>query len=161
MSHQRSIPPSGAPPDGSLADPSSRRFRTIPARWRLLVKARRAVLSVLVVIALLSGALGWVASSLAGHGVLVDEGVADEATGRLLVRLALAQIVVLAGVASVAVAIAWRSTRVVEGMFRAEDQLMRTIAHEVKTPLNRLLLAIDATKGDRARWWPRPRCSTS
>lgn len=73
-------------------------------------------------------------------------GVADEDSGTvglLAGALGVAQLVVFGVLAGVAYVVARRSTRVVETVFRQEDRLLLAVAHEVRSPLARLLVAID------------------
>lgn len=83
-----------------------------------------------------------------GTPVLV--GVADEhpaAVGQMAGLLALAQLGVFVVLGLLAYAIARRSTRVVEDVFRQEDRLMLAVAHEIRSPLARLLVALDEGLG--------------
>jgi signal transduction histidine kinase len=100
----------------------------VPARTRMLARAqRRALLALLVLLVVAVGA-SWVA------GLLVD---ADAGASLR------AHLVVLALLAMAALAIARRSTRFVEGVFGQQDRMLRTVVHEVRAPLGRLLAAVD------------------
>lgn len=73
-------------------------------------------------------------------------GVADlhpRAAGRLVVALAVGQFAALLVLCGVAYLVARRSTRVVEDVFRHEDRLMVSVAHEIRTPLVRMLAALE------------------
>lgn len=67
----------------------------------------------------------------------------ENAAASLVARLLVTHVVVFVVMAGVAMVLARRSTRVVESLFRTEDQLMRAVAHEVRSPLSRALAAID------------------
>jgi signal transduction histidine kinase len=94
----------------------------------MLVRARRLALVVLLVLLVVTVGASWVAALIA-HA---DVGPA-----------VLTHLVVLGLLALGAWAIARRSTRFVEGIFGQQDRILRTIVHEVRAPLGRLLAAVD------------------
>lgn len=73
-------------------------------------------------------------------------GVADvhpDAAGRMVVVLAVAQLAALLALCGAAYLVARRSTQVVEDVFRHEDRLMVAVAHEIRSPLSRILAALE------------------
>lgn len=111
-----------------------------PARPRLIARARRTAQVVLLGVFTVVAASGWAASTVVVLA-LVDPGEGDR--GALLRWLVAAHLVVLALVVVAALVVARRSTRFVEGVFRQEDRLMRAVAHEVRSPVSRLLSVVD------------------
>ncbi len=67
----------------------------------------------------------------------------DSVVASFAVRLLLTHVVLFVAMAGLALLLARRSTQIVESLFRQEDQLMRAVAHEVRSPLSRALVAID------------------
>lgn len=61
----------------------------------------------------------------------------------LLARLLVTHAVVFVAMALLALVVARRSTRIMESLFRQEDQLMRAVVHEIRNPLSRALVAVD------------------
>lgn len=114
-----------------------------PARPRLLAQVRRSALAVLLALVGLTALASWSVGALVGRRVVERADSPGDAAGQLVGALALAQLAVFAGLGLLAYAVARRSTRVVEDVFRHEDRLMLAIAHEIRSPLSRLLVALD------------------
>ncbi|HYI62128.1 MAG TPA: ATP-binding protein [Acidimicrobiales bacterium] len=123
----------------SQADP----IGPAPARPRLLAWVRRSALAVLLALLGLAALASWVAGAVVGRRVIGRSDSDGEAMGDLVVALGLTQLVVFAGLGLLAYAVARRSTRVVEDVFRHEDRLMLAVAHEIRSPLARLLVRLD------------------
>jgi len=67
-----------------------------------------------------------------------------DATARsLLTRVVIVQLGLLAVLVVLAALVSRRSTRLVESLFQQEDHLMRSVAHELRNPLGRALVAVD------------------
>lgn len=111
-----------------MTAPNHRAAAPVPARARMLARARRLALLVLLGLLVVAAAAGWSAAVVAGAGAR---------------RAAVAQGVALLGLAAAAVALARVSTRFVEGVFAQQDRILRTVVHEVRAPLGRLLAAVD------------------
>lgn len=114
-----------------------------PARPRLLAQVRRSALAVMLGLLGTAALISWGLASVVAGRVLDGSGARGGTTGELVGTLALAQVVVFGLLGLVAYAVARRSTRVVEEVFSQEDRLMLAVAHEVRTPLSRLLAALD------------------
>lgn len=113
-------------------------LRANPARPRLLNRARRRAFLVL------GGAV--VVCSAAGTAVALAFGVPrlDESdVGGFVAGVLVTQAVVVLALGGLAVLVARRSTRVVESLFKQEDRLIRAVAHEVRSPLNRAMVVLD------------------
>lgn len=104
-----------------------------PARGRMVRRVRRITFRVLVAALALSAV-----SSVAAAIVVVPA-----ASGEVIVRLVLVEAVILGGLALVAWWVARRSTRIVESVFGQQDRLMLAVAHELRSPLSRALVATD------------------
>lgn len=114
-----------------------------PARPRLLAQVRRSALAVMLGLLGLAALISWGLASLVAGRVLDGSGASPGTTGELIGTLGVAQLVVFGVLGLVAYAVARRSTRVVEEVFSQEDRLMLAVAHEVRTPLSRLLVALE------------------
>jgi signal transduction histidine kinase len=76
--------------------------------------------------------------------VLVGVVTSHDPTARsLLTRVVIIQGVLLAVMAAVAALVSRRTTGIVESMFKQEDHLMRSVAHELRNPLSKALVAVD------------------
>lgn len=96
-----------------------------PARPRLIARARRLAFALFASLLLVGGLGGWFLASVVGTWP----------TPAHVGALALAM--------AASAALAWRSTREVERLFHQEDRLLRSVVHEVRAPLQRLLMALD------------------
>lgn len=114
-----------------------------PARPRLLAQVRRSALAVMLGLLGMAALISWGLASLVANRVLDGSGAGSGTTSELIRTLGLAQVVVFGLLGLVAYAVARRSTRVVEEVFSQEDRLMLAVAHEVRTPLSRLLVALE------------------
>lgn len=65
------------------------------------------------------------------------------AAGRLAATLAVVHLSAFVAVSLLAYVLARRSSRVVEDLFRQQDRLMQAVAHEIRSPLARLLAVVD------------------
>lgn len=108
-----------------------------PARGRLLVRARRSALTVVLGVVCIAGASSWLTT------VIVVETSDGRAAGELWRRLALAHLIPLSLLAAMAFGLARRSTRFIEAVFRQEDRLIRAVGHEIRNPLGRIRVAVD------------------
>lgn len=101
-----------------------------PARPRLITRVQRtafaALLAVVAVATLIS--LG-IAQLVAAHGLTAGVAVAH---GIAFLAMALGALVV-----------ARSSTKIIDSVFQQEDKLMLSVAHEVRSPLTRMLLVLD------------------
>lgn len=120
-------------------DPGTPSHASTPARPRLLGRARRAAFA-----ALLGGVVAALGTSFALAAV-VGRGALD---GPDLARLAAGHLVALVLLGGLAHLVARRSTGIVESVFRQEDRLMQAVAHEVRSPLSRLLVVVDEGLSD-------------
>jgi two-component system OmpR family sensor kinase len=94
----------------------------MPVRERLMARARRIAVTGLLAAAGVGAAAGWWVT----------------ASGSLALAAA-----ALVGLAVIAWLLARRSTRALEALFGQEDRLMLSVAHEVRRPLGRLVVAAD------------------
>lgn len=105
----------------------------IPARPRMLARARRTALVALVGLVAAVALLCWVATVVL-HALHPGPGPAWTGVAHVL---GLAAAVLLVGRA------ARYSTRFLEDTFEQEDQLLSAVAHEVRSPLSRLVVAVE------------------
>lgn len=107
-----------------------------PARSRLAARVRRAAFLALLSVLAVATAASLIIALLAGNltlGVALAHGAAFLVLGcgTLLV--------------------ARQSTRIIDSVFQQEDKLMLSVAHEVRSPLSRMLVALDeGSHGDLA-----------
>lgn len=101
-----------------------------PARPRLIARVRRTAFVALLAVLAVATLVSLVIAQLVGDGGLTVE----------LVAAHLAAFVLMGGGA---LAVSRRSTRIVESVFQQEDKLMLSVAHEVRSPLSRVLVALD------------------
>lgn len=111
-----------------------------PARPRMLARARRTALVFLLAAFAVTALLGLLASILV---VLVADRPSPGDRVPVVGWLAVAHLAVFAVLVVVARVMARMSTRFVEGVFRMEDRVMRAVAHEVRSPLTRLLVVAE------------------
>lgn len=107
-----------------------------PARSRLAARVQRAAFLTLIAVLAVTTVVSLVIAQLAGNltlGVAVAHGVAFAVLGcgaLLVSRL---------------------STKIIDSVFQQEDKLMLSVAHEVRSPLSRMLVALDeGSHGDMA-----------
>jgi signal transduction histidine kinase len=67
----------------------------------------------------------------------------DPTAKSLFSRVVIIQGVLLAVMAALAALVSRRTTRVIESLFKQEDRLMRSVAHELRNPLSKALVAVD------------------
>lgn len=96
-----------------------------PARPRLIARARRLSFGLFAALLLVGGLGGWYLSSAVGTWPTAAHAAA----------LGLA--------VTASAALAWRSTREVEHLFHQEDRLLRSVVHEIRAPLQRLMMTLD------------------
>lgn len=107
----------------------------------MVASLRRAALLALAGTATAAVGASWVA-------VVVLGATGDGAmSGLSLVRVSLAHLGVLVALVLASRALARRSSGVLERVFDHEDQLVRSIAHEVRNPLSRIVVATDQGLG--------------
>lgn len=127
----------------STRSSSTEHIGPAPARPRLLAQVRRSALAVMLGLLGVAALISWGLASIVANRVIDGSGAAPGTVGDLTSTLALAQVAVFGALGLVAYGVARRSTRVVEEVFSHEDRLMLAVAHEVRTPLSRLLVALD------------------
>jgi len=109
-----------------------------PARPRLITRVRRSAFVALIAV------LG--VATLVSVAIAQFVGRPDAA---LMTRFTLAHVAAFLVMGAVALLVARRSTKVVESVFQQEDKLMLAVAHEVRSPLSRMLVALDeGSSGD-------------
>lgn len=111
----------------------------VPARLRLLARARRLARRVLLALLVVASGLSWIGAAV----VVLASGQIDGGQGGLLVQILAAHLVALGLLAVAAVVLARRSTRFIEAVFGQQDRITRAVVHEVRAPLGRLLAAVD------------------
>lgn len=135
---------------GSHRDDAPRHDRppALAGRERLVGRVRATSLAVLLSFVVVAVGASWVGASALARSATRD---LDAAAGDDLARdLAVLHLAVGAALAAGAVGLSRRSTRVVESVFHHEDRLVRTLAHEVRSPLARVLATTEeGLGGDR------------
>lgn len=106
----------------------------------MVARARRTALKFLVLAIATSILVGWGASTLVVF--TVGQPFAGD-RGTVALWLAVAQLAVLAVLVVMAYVLNRMNARFIDGVIRQEDRVMRAVAHEVRTPVTRLLVVAE------------------